>query len=308
MNDTRRAVLAAIADGPVSGPDLAAQLDVSRTAVWKHVEALKEAGFSIKSDDEGYELTDVPEYGGLAVEYELEAPYELEYHERIDSTNTLARERAGDGATDLVVLADEQTGGRGRLEREWAAPSGGIYASILTRPPLPPARVPLLTLAAAVAVADAAREAGVDATIKWPNDIEVDGRKLCGILTEMEGEADRVEWVVVGIGINANVDADSLPAGATSLREHVGDVDRRLFTQRVLERYHDLAGDPDAILPAWREKAVTLGQRVRVTTPDRQVVGTAIDIEPPGQLVIDTDGGVERVHAGDCEHLRPVGE
>lgn len=308
MNDTRRAVLAAIADGPVSGPDLAAQLDVSRTAVWKHVEALKEAGFSIASKGDGYKLTEIPEYGGLAVEYELEAPYDLEYHEQIDSTNTLARERAGEGAANLVVLADEQTGGRGRLERTWAAPSGGIYASILTRPALPPARVPLVTLAGAVAVADAAREAGVDATIKWPNDIEVDGEKLCGILTEMEGEADRVEWVVVGIGINANVDVDALPAGATSLREHVGGIDRRRFTQRVLERYHDLAGDPDTILPAWRENAVTLGQRVRVTTPDREVIGTAVDIEAPGQLLVETDDSIERVHAGDCEHLRPVAE
>ena len=306
MNETRRRVLAAIDDGPVAGPALAEQLEISRAAVWKHVEALRDAGFDIDSNDDGYRLASIPEYGGPAVTYGLDAPYEVEFHQQVASTNTTARERASKGERNLVVLADEQTGGRGRLDRSWEAPSGGIYASVLTRPSLSPASVPLLTLAAAVAVGDAAREAGADARIKWPNDVQVGGEKLCGILTEMEGEADRVSWVVVGIGINANVAPESLPEGATSLREQVGDVNRRLFTQRVLERYHALAGDPDAVLPAWREATVTLGQRVRVSTPEREVVGVATDIEAPGTLLVETDNGVERVHAGDCEHLRPV--
>ncbi|MFC4408508.1 biotin--[acetyl-CoA-carboxylase] ligase [Haloarchaeobius iranensis] len=319
MNETRRQVLAALADGPVSGPALAEELDVSRAAVWKHVEAIREAGFGVESDDEGYRLTSVPTYGGLAIAHELEAPYEVEYHESLASTNTRARELADDGAGDVVVVTDEQTGGRGRLDREWAAPPGGVYASILTRPTVPPSQVPLATLAAAVAVTRAAREAGVDARIKWPNDVLVavdestggDGdaeyRKLAGILTEMEGEADRVSWLVVGIGVNANVDADDLPPTATSLRERVGtDIDRRVFLQRVLEEFHDLGTDAAAVLPAWREHALTLGQRVRVETPTDEVVGEAVDIEPPGALLVETDDGVVRVSAGDCEHLRPV--
>ncbi|MFC4552715.1 MULTISPECIES: biotin--[acetyl-CoA-carboxylase] ligase [Halorussus] len=345
MNDTRRAVLAALADGPVTGPALADRLGISRNAVWKHVEALRNAGFEVESGADGYALAAVPEYGEAAVEFGLDAPFDVEYHDSVDSTNARARELAVASAGDVAVLADEQTGGRGRLDREWSSPRGGVWCSLVLRPALPPARVPLLTLAAAVAVADAAREAGVPAEIKWPNDVLVSGpnegssdlrsdgvlvgdtgerggRKLAGVLTEMEGEADSVSWVVVGIGVNANLDAEALPDGATSLRaerrarrsarsesdgEHEDDVDRRIFVQRLLERFDELRGDPDSILDAWRERSATLGQRVRVETADGAVVGEAVDVVSPGALVVETDDGEEVwVLAGDCEHLRPA--
>jgi len=309
MNHTRRAVLEAIDGQGVSGADLAKRLDVTRAAVWKHVEALRDEGFLIESDN-GYRLVSVPEFGASAVEYGLDAPFEIEYHDTIGSTNDRAREAASAGAENLVVLADEQTGSRGRLDREWSAPSGGIWVSPVLRPDIPPAHAPLVTLAAAVATTTAAREAGVDARIKWPNDVLVptaDGdRKLAGILTEMEGEADRISWVVPGIGINANIDVAELPAGATSLRDQVGDVDRRVFTQRVLEALDELLSEEDAILERWRENALTLGQRVRVETASGIVEGEAIDIERPGTLLVDTGSETVRVHAGDCEHLRPA--
>lgn len=309
MNHTRRAVLEAIDGQGVSGADLAKRLDVTRAAVWKHVEALREEGFLIESDN-GYRLVSVPEFGASAVEYGLDAPFEIEYHDTIGSTNDRAREAASAGAENLVVLADEQTGSRGRLDREWSAPSGGIWVSPVLRPDIPPAHAPLVTLAAAVATTTAAREAGVDARIKWPNDVLVptaDGdRKLAGILTEMEGEADRISWVVPGIGINANIDVAELPAGATSLRDQVGDVDRRVFTQRVLEALDELLSEEDAILERWRENALTLGQRVSVETASGIVEGEAIDIERPGTLLVDTGSETVRVHAGDCEHLRPA--
>lgn len=355
MTDTRRALLAALAAGPVGGPELAEDLGISRAAVWKQVEALREAGFGIESTDDGYRVTEVPEFGGDAVAFGLEAPFDIEFHDAIPSTNDRARElaageaRKGDGASDVAVVTDEQTAGRGRLDRGWSGPSGGIYCSIVIRPDRPVAHAPIYTLAAAVAVTRTAREAGVDASIKWPNDVlvsgsgpsvplaageagdptnegqsdglsedvrapdqsadtERDGRKLCGILTEMEGEADRVDWLIVGIGINANVDAADLPEGATSLHTELGEpVDRRLFTQRLLETFDDLREEPEAILDAWREHALTLGQRVRVETPGGDVVGEAIDVEFPGALIVETDDGERvRVTAGDCEHLRPV--
>jgi len=320
MQTTRHRVLDALADGPVSGPALAEALDISRSAVWKHVEALREQGFDIESGDAGYTLTDVPEFGGPAVEYGLSAPFEIEYHDSIDSTNARARELAEEGAEDVVVLADEQTGGRGRLDRAWSSPSGGVWLSLLLRPDMPMVQAPMFTLAAAVAATRAAREAGVDASIKWPNDVLVEaseddengdrnGRKLVGILTEMEGEADRVAWVVVGIGVNANVDPADLPSGAnpTSLLAERGEpVNRRLFTQRLLEAFDELRQSPETVPDAWREYTATLGRRVRVDTPDGQIEGTAVDIESTGALVIDTGEETVTVSAGDCDHLRPV--
>ena len=313
MNETRERVLAAIADGPVSGPDIASRLDVSRAAVWKHVEALREAGFTITSGDDGYALSGVPDFGGPAVAYELEAPFEIEYYDAISSTNARARELAEAGATDVVVLADEQTGGRGRLDRAWHSPSGGVWLSVLFRPDVPMAGTPIFTLAAAVAVTRAVREAGVEAVIKWPNDVlvEVDGeeRKLVGILTEMDGEADRVSWVVVGIGINANVDPSDLPseASATSLSAVRGEpVDRRRFTQRVLEAFDTVGSEPDTILEAWREYASTLGRAVRIDTLHGEIRGEAVDIEYPGSLVVETGEERVTVAAGDCDHLRPL--
>ena len=320
--DTRRALLAALESGPVSGPTLADELGVSRATVRKAVEGLREEGFAVESAEDGYVAPDDPAYCAAGIEFGLDAPYAVEYHGSVPSTNDRARELAADGGADVAVVADAQTGGRGRLDREWVAPSGGVWVSVLTRPAVAPARAPVFTLAAAVAVADACREAGVDATIKWPNDVLVErtggragdghaegsgrgGRKLAGVLTEMEGEADRLSWLVVGIGVNANLDAETLPAGATSLRGERGeDVDRRRFLARLLERYAELSADLDAVLPAWRERTGTLGRRVRIETPGGTVTGVAVDVEPPGALVVETDEGRTRVHAGDCEHLR----
>ena len=312
MNETRRSILEALAEGPVSGPELADRLDISRAAIWKQIDGLRDDGFEIESGSDGYELVDVTAYTGSTVEYGLEAPFLIEYHDTVGSTNARARELATEGASNVAVLADEQTGGRGRLERAWSAPSGGVWVSVVTRPEITPAQAPLYTLAASVAMARAVREAGVDARIKWPNDVVIpvgedgDYEKLAGILTEMEGETDRVEWIIVGMGINANIDADSLPEGATTIRDEAGDVDRRLFVQRVLEEFDAYRNDLEAVVPAWRELALTLGQRVRIERAAGDIIGEAVDVTSSGALVIETEEGEKTVSAGDCEHLRPV--
>jgi BirA family biotin operon repressor/biotin-[acetyl-CoA-carboxylase] ligase len=313
MNETRRALLAAFEAGPVTGPKLADRLDISRAAVWKQVEALRDTGFRIESTDEGYEVTGVPDYGAAAIEFGLDAAYTVDYHDSVGSTNDRARELAGEGAVDVAVVADEQTGGRGRLKRPWDAPSGGVWCSVVLNPDLPAAHVPLVALAAGVATVAACREAGVEAHLKWPNDVLVGehgargGQKLAGILTEMEGEADQVSWLIAGIGVNANIDAAKLPEGATSLsHEMEGDVDRRLFVQRLLESLGEQIENPKTVLDQWREYSSTLGKQVRIETSRRTIEGRAVDVQFPGALVVETETGREVVHAGDCQHLRPA--
>jgi len=304
MQETRALILDRLADEPVSGPTLATDLDISRAAVWNHVETLREVGFEIRDTGDGYALAGVPEYGGAAIEHELDADFDVAFSDELASTNATARDRAADGAEELVVVARQQTGGRGRLDREWSSPAGGIYASLLVRPDVPPAHAPVYTLAAAVAVTDAARKVGVDAGIKWPNDVQVGGQKLAGILTEMGGEADRVSWLVVGIGVNANVEHTELPRG-TSIQAEAESVTRRSFLASIIDRFAELTDDVESIVPMWRDRAVTLGQQVRVETPREQIEGEAVGIEFPGTLVVEADDGTRRVTAGDCEHLRP---
>lgn len=307
MNETQSAVLSALTEGPISGPELAQQLGISRAAVWKQIEALRQQGFEI-AGEHGYELQSVPEFGGAAIEFGLDAPVSIEYHDTIGSTNTRARELARIKETNIAVVANEQTGGRGRLGREWHSPSGGIWLSILLRPELPAMHAPVYTLAAAVATTRAVRNAGCDATIKWPNDVQVDGNKLAGILTEMEGEADRISWLVVGIGINANVDPNALPTTqpTTSLAADVGEINRRELTQDLLEQFWNLATNIEEILPAWRELNATIGTQVRIETATEECIGEAVGIKFPGTLLVETRTDTVEVSAGDCEHLRSV--
>ncbi len=312
MNETRRALLDAFEEGPIAGPALAKRLGVSRAAVWKQVDVLRKEGFEIESTADGYEVTGVPDYGAAAIEFGLTAPYIIEYHDAVDSTNNRAREIAGEGRRNVAVVADEQTGSRGRLDRPWTAPAGGVWCSVVCQPELPAAHIPLSALAAGVATVSACREAGVAAHLKWPNDVLVGesgargGRKLAGILTEMEGEEDRVSWLIAGIGVNANIDAADLPAEAASLRDELGeDVDRRIFVQRLLESFDELLVNPDSVLDRWRAYSSTLGQQVRIETPHKTIEGEAVDVKFPGGLVVKTHEGQEIVHSGDCEHLRP---
>jgi len=225
----------------------------------------------------------------------------IEFHESIPSTNDRARELARAGEGTVAVVAGEQIAGRGRRGRTWTGPPGGVYLSILLDPDLDRSEYPLLTLAAGVATVRAVRAFEVEAGIKWPNDVLVDGGKLAGILTERVGDR-----VIVGVGINADVDPADLPNRAVSLRSLTDDVDRAGLVADLLSAFEQLCADPDGILPAWRDDAVTLGRSVRVETPTGVVEGTAVDVERPGRLLVDTGDEVVGIDAGDCEHLRPA--
>lgn len=294
----------------VSGGELAERFDVSRNAVWKHVETLRDAGFVVESTPDGYSLNGVPEYGGLGVTYHLgdRTEYvgtEIEYHDSVVSTNDLAVERAREGVEEgYVVLADEQTGGRGRRERVWESPSGGIWTSVVLRPDFAPRDASLVTLAASVAVARAVEEVGVEATIKWPNDVLIDGDKLCGILVEMEADAESISHAVVGVGLNANAKPDVPDASPTSLAEHIGKVDRASLSADIFAELEDAYESGDAVLEEWRRRSSTLGREVRVETTNETFEGKAERIDETGALVVSAPEGERTVTAGDCVHLR----
>ena len=235
----------------------------------------------------------------------------------MNSTNLVLKDLARDGAEDgTVVVADSQGTGRGRMERAFFSPPGkGIWVSILLRPTFLPQDAPKCTLMAAVAVARAMEKFGLSAAIKWPNDILHDGRKLVGILTEMSAEMDRVNYVVIGIGINVNIAPEDFPAElrsiATSLMQMKGEpLPRVAFLQELLRALDDLYAQTEhdgfaPVLAAWREYAVTLGQTVRVIAPaGEEFEGVALDIDAEGALLIETEAGQRRVLAGDVS-IRP---
>lgn len=237
----------------------------------------------------------------------------LEVVEEIGSTNDAVMAAGRSGAPEgLAVLADRQTAGRGRRGRAWASPPGvGLYTSILLRPEQPPALVPLVTLVAGLAVAEAILEvAGLDPLLKWPNDLLVDGRKVAGILTEMTSVDARVSCLAVGIGINVNHGARDLPGDllpvATSLRlvsgRAVPRCDLAAAVYNSLDRWYQVFGEgkTGTILAQGRQRSATLGRSVDVLAGEERWRGLAMDLDADGALLVrEGDGGVRRVLAGD---------
>lgn len=300
----------------ISGEFLSRRLGVTRTAVWKQVQLLREQGYGIEALPRlGYRLLSLPD---LLLPAEIQAGLETEilgrkvYHYReIDSTNRLARELGGSGAPEgVIVIAESQQSGRGRLERKWFSPPGGIWFSLLLRPRLLPHQAQLLTLAAASAAVQATVEVcGLAPGIKWPNDLLLSGRKLAGILTEVSAEIDMLHYLVLGVGVNANIPGDALPeelrGTATSLlAQHGHAVDRAAWVRSFLqcfEKQYLAAQNYEfaALLAEWRRCSLTLGRKVTVCLPGRKVDGTALDINEHGALQVRTAAGVETFQSGE---------
>jgi len=317
------AFLAEAADDFVSGEAISDKLGLSRAAVWKHVNALRGQGYGIEAlPARGYRLVSIPdrlgalEIGPLLHTHDLGQVLHCE--DELPSTNDAAKELAEAGAVHgEVVIAESQTAGRGRRGRTWVSPSGrNLYMSVVLRPHLAPQRAPELTLVASLAACDACRQAGVEAGIKWPNDVLVEGRKVAGILTELSAESDEVHWVVLGIGVNLNAEdadfPDELRDVASSLAIERGQpVPRALFTAALLstlEQWLDLhaADGFGPIRDAWRARSCTLGREVRVDVEGREITGRAEDIDDTGALLVRTGSGLVRVVAGDVRLLRRV--
>lgn len=317
-------ILSFLAEGGdefVSGAALSDKLGLSRTAVWKHVERLRELGYRIDAQPaRGYRLVEVPDRLTALELLPLLATRELgrtvHHYESTESTNRVAFELAQDGAFHgEVVIAEGQTAGKGRRGRSWSSPPGkNLYCSVILRPEIPPARAPELTLVAAVALAETLREAGGDAGIKWPNDVQLGGRKVAGILTELSADVERVQFVVVGLGVNLNATADDFPAElaevATSLKLARGaEVPRALFTAALLtrlEQWLDTWAEEGfaPVRAAWKKLSTILGHEVLVRSEQKELRGIAEDIDDGGALLLRVGDTVERVLAGDVEQVR----
>ena len=311
------------APGFVSGQEICRRLGITRSAVWKHVGALRRQGFSIRGvASRGYRLD--PESEGLGVLALDGVPPGRRIGKRIvfrnetGSTNEDARLLAREGAEEgTVVVAESQTEGRGRMGRSWVSPPHtNLYLSVILRPDLPPANAAWCTLLASVELCRTVRDLyGLDPGLKWPNDLLLEGRKAAGILAEMEAEIDRVRFVVLGVGVNLNMPADLLPERAlypaTSLSLVLGrKVNRVAFARRFLEHLDRgygrlLREGPEAVRDAWMGFSVHGAGTVRVTVPGGTLQGRFLGIDETGAMILENAQGKKRtVHVGDVVAFR----
>jgi BirA family biotin operon repressor/biotin-[acetyl-CoA-carboxylase] ligase len=295
-------------DGYLSGEILSEWLGVSRVSIWKHIRRLKKDGYVIEASSRGYRLISSPD---LLLPYEFpDFEQRIHYFPEIGSTMDAARELAKNGAKEgTIVIAEAQTQGRGRLSREWLSPEGGIYFTLILRPRISPVYAPRINLMAAIAVAVTIRRLfGLKAELKWPNDVLIADKKVCGILAEMDAEIDVVNFVNIGIGINANNSIPQFEKTATSLNDALGrEICRKEFLSALLveiERWQPLLMEADLLLE-WEKLSATLNKDVRIEAPGEVITGRAIDVDTTGALIIkDKDGSSKKAIAGDCIHLR----
>ncbi len=305
-------------DNFVSGQSLSNKIKITRTAVWKHIEGLRKKGYVIDSiPSKGYRLVEIPdrmspdEIRGILKTGIIGK--ELLFFDEVASTNDIAMERGAKGdAEGLVVVSEGQSHGKGRMGRTWVSPKNvNLYLSILLRPDISPPYAPVLTMMAAISTAQAITDVtGLKTIIKWPNDILVEQKKVSGILTEMNAEQERINHVVIGIGINVNMKSsdfpDNLRMPATSLMECMNKkVDRLNLLGTLintLERdYEELQNSGVmSIFNRWRKRCDILNKRIKVSLPGEVITGMAEDFTPEGGLILRLDGREKKViYAGD---------
>ncbi|NCB92897.1 MAG: biotin--[acetyl-CoA-carboxylase] ligase [Clostridia bacterium] len=304
-------------EGYLSGQEMCEKLGVSRTAVWKYMKQLKEEGYEIQAvQNKGYQLVEAPDVlGESEIKSRLDTKWagrEVCFLEEVDSTNTQAKRMAEEGApSGTLVVADMQVKGKGRRGRMWTSPKGSaIYMTLMLRPQIKPERASMLTLVMGLSVVQAIRETlKVDTCIKWPNDVVLNKKKLVGILTEMNAQMDYIEYLVIGIGINANMCdfPEELKDKATSLRMELGyPVNRAKIiaqTMKTFEHNYEIfekTQDLSELTEAYQEVLANYDQPVRVLEPGHEYSGIARGINAQGELLVEReDGTVAEVYSGE---------
>ena len=293
-------------DEVVSGEHLGSALGISRASVREHIHKLQELGYDIMSTPDGYRLIDSPD---IPFPWEFaDRDFNVLYYPEVASTMDTAKELARNGCPHLtVVVAGRQLRGRGRLKRQWLSDEGGLYFTMVLRPTIPLVLSSRVNFLASLTLARVIREMfRIDAAVKWPNDILVDGRKISGMLSELEAETDRVLFINIGMGINVNNDPSAAEPGATSLKKISGrEISKKMLLGRFLDEFENRLKNSDLenVIAEWKKYTVTLNRRVKIVTHKEESEGLAVDVEPDGTLVLElADGSRKKIVYGDCFH------
>lgn len=300
----------------LSGEKISVELNCSRTAVWKHVNALRKEGYVIDAvSNKGYQLM---ENGDLLSKHALLSRikdntlfHDIAYHDSVTSTQTIAHKLVNEDVKEgVVVVADEQTAGKGRLGRKWVSPKrSAIALSLILKPKLDFRQAPQLTLVTAVAVTRAVKQVtGVEMEIKWPNDLLLKGKKVCGILTEMQADPDRIQSIIIGIGLNVNQQhfSEEIAELATSLQKETGHTfDRAEIIAEILKEFAwlyetYLTKGFSFVKPLWEAYEITIGKEIVARTAANTKTGLAIGIDDEGVLLLQDDNQeVHRIYSAD---------
>ena len=292
--------------GVVSGEMLSTRLGISRVSVWKHIKKLQEVGYNIESTPKGYLFISAPD---VLYPWEFgEKEHNIHYFDEVDSTMDIARELARKQCPHFtVVIAGRQKKGRGRLKRSWLSSNGGLFFTIVIRPKIPPVLSSRVNLAASVVLAQTLRNMfNINARVKWPNDVLVDGKKISGILSEMDAEVDRVNFINIGIGLNVNNDPTPFEPMATSLKKILGKkIPRIEVLKTFLDYFKDAVNNTefDNVVSEWKKNTETLNRHVRIVTANDVFEGLAVDVDDNGALILKlADGSLKKIIYGDCFH------
>ena len=307
----------------LSGQDLSDVLRISRVAVWKHIKKIRELGYKIESKQKlGYRLESNTDKllpweitSGLKTKTFGKRTY---YFDSVDSTQNQATKMASDETNNgTLIIAERQTSGKGRLGRRWVSPKGGIWLSIILHPKFDISVITLFPIASALALSNAIEKTlNIKSELKWPNDITINGKKVAGMLVDASIESNKIENMILGVGINYNVDVkqiekllkDTPNYGATSLSEHNKTTNPVVLVQSFLmelEEIYNLLnnGDVKKIIKDWMKKSSTIGQNIEVDTENGKIKGKAIKIDDDGALVISVNNKNKRITSGDITHI-----
>lgn len=299
----------------ISGEEMSKSLGISRTAVWKHINALKEQGYDIESvNRKGYRLKESPNdvLSKENILHELKTDFigkDIIHFDTIDSTNNYAKTIANDKLDGTIIISEEQLGGRGRLGKKWHSKKyDGIWMSMILKPDVSPMDAPFITLIAGASIVKALNNLGIKASIKWPNDIIINGKKVCGILTELSAEIERINYIVLGIGINVKTleFPEDISNIATSIHKEGYDTSRVDIIRNIIFEFEKVYieyiknNDKSETLDICRNYSAIIGNDVYTIRNNKKEKVKCIDINKDGNLVVeDENGNIKEIMSGE---------